>query len=199
MALTPSGSSCRQFFVSSRPIAHMLPYGRGLPYLTRHALPCASLCNVVLCFLLFPSSMGMLAVALCLVVNPTFGVPRRFPEIGRLRKKAQWLRQGIKSTMDRLMAGGEFAGMLAVSLCMVATHTAMFSFSNCCFFFFAFPFSCADFSWRFYRDTHCCHALSSPSPGSRRNGLSVPPPRCTPAAAPPKFAARLVQRYYEGP
>eukprot|EP00904_Undaria_pinnatifida_P011374 jgi/Undpi1/7367/HiC_scaffold_22.g09840.m1 len=37
----------------------------------------------------------------------------RFPEIGRLRKKAQTLRQGIKSTMDRLMAGGEFSGMLA--------------------------------------------------------------------------------------
>lgn len=40
---------------------------------------------------------------------------RRFPEIGRLRSKADSLRQGIKSTMSRLMAGGEFSGMLAVS------------------------------------------------------------------------------------
>ncbi|CAM9308465.1 unnamed protein product, partial [Ectocarpus sp. 12 AP-2014] len=38
---------------------------------------------------------------------------QRFPEIGRLRSKADSLRQGIKSTMARLMAGGEFSGMLA--------------------------------------------------------------------------------------
>ena len=57
---------------------------------------------------------GMLAVLL--FGGESCGVARRFPEIGRLRKKAQSLRQGIKSTMDRLMAGGEFSGMLAVSL-----------------------------------------------------------------------------------
>eukprot|EP00752_Nemacystus_decipiens_P002592 g2425.t1 len=37
----------------------------------------------------------------------------RFPEIGRLRSKVASLRQGIKSTMNKLMAGGEFSGMLA--------------------------------------------------------------------------------------
>lgn len=42
--------------------------------------------------------------------------PRRFPEIGRLRQKVDTFKRSIKATMERLMASGEFAGMLAVSL-----------------------------------------------------------------------------------
>lgn len=180
MALIPIDCSCRHFF-SRAGLSHvqMLPYGRRAPCPTR--LSCrASLCVTLLCAFIFFPPLLVACLLFFLFGDESYmmGSPRRFPEIGRLRKKAQSLRQGIKSTMDRLMAGGEFAGMLAVSLYIYSLLIRTCFFLQQQFFIFIFPFFRVLIALgRFYRiNTAAVLCLRQCRGGCMEQRLSLFPP-----------------------